>query len=109
MYTVADGPKVVALTIDDGPSPVYTSQILRVLGRYGVTASFSMVGRNAAAFSGLAREVAAAGHMIVNHTWNHYNLGYMPAVAGRPDGTARVQAALLIPPDFRRRRFGVRS
>ena len=109
MSTVEDGKKVVALTIDDGPSPVYTSQILRVLGRYGVTASFSMVGRNAAAFSGLAREVAAAGHMIVNHTWNHYNLGYMPAVAGRPDGTARVQAALLIPPDFRRRRFGVRS
>ena len=52
MYTVADGPKVVALTIDDGPSPVYTPQILRILRRYGVTASFSMIGRNAAAFPG---------------------------------------------------------
>jgi len=40
-----------------------------------------MIGRNAAAFPGVAREVAAAGHMIVNHTWNHDNLGYMPAVA----------------------------
>ena len=79
MSTVEDGPKVVALTIDDGPSPVYTPQILRILHRYGVTASFSMIGRNAAAFPGVAREVAAAGHMIVNHTWNHYNLGYMPA------------------------------
>ena len=81
MYTVRDGPKVVALTIDDGPSPVYTPQILRILHQYGITASFSMIGRNAAAFPGVAGEVAAAGHMIVNHTWNHYNLGYMPAVA----------------------------
>ena len=81
MHTVDDGPKVVALTIDDGPSPVYTPQILAILHRYGVTASFSMVGRNAAAFPGVAREVAAAGHMIVNHTWNHYNLGYMTTAA----------------------------
>ena len=81
MHTVRDGPKVVALTIDDGPSPVYTPQVLRVLRQYGIIASFSMTGRNAAAFPGVAREVAAAGHMIVNHTWNHYNLGYMPAVA----------------------------
>ena len=52
-----------------------------VLHQYGVTASFSMIGRNAAAFPWVARQVAAAGHMIVNHTWNHYNLSYMPAVA----------------------------
>jgi peptidoglycan-N-acetylglucosamine deacetylase len=79
MFAIEDGPKVVALTIDDGPSPVYTPQILRILRRYGVIASFSMVGLNAAAYPGVAREVAAAGHMIVNHTWNHYNLGYMSA------------------------------
>jgi peptidoglycan-N-acetylglucosamine deacetylase len=93
MRTVTDGPKVVALTIDDGPSPVYTPQILRILHRYGVTASFSMVGRNAAAFPGVARQVAAAGHMIVNHTWNHYNLGYMPAVAVQ-DEIARAADAI---------------
>src|SRR5262245_21574858 len=50
MYTVDEGSKVVALTIDDGPSPVYTPQILAILRRYGVTASFSMIGRNVAAF-----------------------------------------------------------
>ena len=93
MSTVEDGPKVVALTIDDGPSPVYTPQILRILHRYGVTASFSMIGRNAAAFPGVAREVAAAGHMIVNHTWNHYNLGYMPA-AGVWDEIAQATDAI---------------
>jgi peptidoglycan/xylan/chitin deacetylase (PgdA/CDA1 family) len=93
MTTVEDGPKVVALTIDDGPSPVYTPQILRILHRYGVTASFSMVGRNAAAYPGVAREVVAAGHMIVNHTWNHYNLGYMSA-AGVWDEIAQATDAI---------------
>ena len=93
MFTVEDGPKVVALTIDDGPSPVYTPQILRILHRYGVTASFSMVGLNAAAYPGVAREVAAAGHMIVNHTWNHYNLRYMSA-AGVWDEIAHATDAI---------------
>ena len=93
MSTVEDGPRVVALTIDDGPSPVYTPQILRILHRYGVTASFSMIGRNAAVYPGVAREVAAAGHMIVNHTWNHYNLGYMSA-AGVWDEIAQATDAI---------------
>ena len=93
MSTVQDGPKVVALTIDDGPSPVYTPQILRILHRYGVTASFSMIGRNAAVYPGVAREVAAAGHMIVNHTWNHSNLGSMSA-AGVWDEIAQATDAI---------------
>jgi peptidoglycan-N-acetylglucosamine deacetylase len=70
---VDDGPKVVALSIDDGPSPVYTPQILAVLRRYGVTASFSMIGRNAAAFPGvgaIARDIVTGtrtGSIILEH------------------------------------------
>jgi peptidoglycan-N-acetylglucosamine deacetylase len=108
--TVKDGPKVVALTIDDGPSPVYTPQILRILHRYGVTASFSMVGRNAAAYPGVAREVIAAGHMIVNHTWNHYNLGYMSAVGVWDEiaqGTDAIHAATGERPGMFRAPYGV--
>ena len=93
MHTIRDGPKVVALTIDDGPSPVYTPQVLRILHQYGITASFSMVGRNAAAFPRVARQVAAAGHMIVNHTWDHFNLGYLSAVAVQ-DEIARATDAI---------------
>jgi peptidoglycan/xylan/chitin deacetylase (PgdA/CDA1 family) len=95
MYTVQDGPKVVALTIDDGPGPVYTPQILAIPRPYGIPASFSMTGRNAAAFPG-SREVAAAGHMIVNHTCNHYSRGHMPAVAVQDkisEATAAIHAA----------------
>ena len=110
MYTVEDGPKVVALTIDDGPSPVYTPQILAILRGYGVIASFSMIGRNAAAFPGVAREVAAAGHMIVNHTWNHYNLGYMSAGAVQDEiaqATDAIHAATGERPSMFRAPYGV--
>lgn len=77
MYYVDDGPHVIALTIDDGPSPVYTPQVLNILEQYGITAAFSMVGENVSYYPSLAREVADAGHMIVNHTWNHANLTSM--------------------------------
>jgi peptidoglycan-N-acetylglucosamine deacetylase len=110
MYTVDDGPKVVALTIDDGPSPVYTPQILAILRRYGVTASFSMIGRNAVAFPGVARQVAADGHMIVNHTWNHDNLGGMSAVAVQEEisrATGAIHAATGQRPGMFRAPYGV--
>ena len=112
MYTIQDGPKVVALTIDDGPSPIYTPQILRILRQYGITASFSMIGENAATFPGIAREVAAAGHMIVNHTWNHYNLGRMKAAAVRDEisrATDAIHAATGKHPSMFRAPYGVWS
>ena len=112
MYTIQDGPKVVALTIDDGPSPIYTPQILRILHQYGITASFSMIGLNAAAFPGIAREVAAAGHMIVNHTWNHDNLGRMKAAAVGDEisrATDAIHAATGKHPSMFRAPYGVWS
>src|ERR1700722_13847529 len=74
VYYVDDGPMTIALTIDDGPSPVYTPQILQILEKYHVTASFSMVGENVTYYPSVAREVAEAGHVIVNHTWDHADL-----------------------------------
>src|ERR1700691_4290371 len=63
MYYVDDGPKTVALTIDDGPSPVYTPEVLGILHQYRVTAAFSMVGRNVDTYPEVAREVTDAGHL----------------------------------------------
>ena len=74
VFYVDDGPKAIALTIDDGPSPIYTPQILQILEKYKITASFSMVGENVTYYPGVARDVADAGHLIVNHTWDHANL-----------------------------------
>lgn len=81
MLYVQDGPKAIALTIDDGPSPIYTPQILRLLDKYRVTATFSMIGIEVGAFLGVAREVAAAGHIIANHTWTHPDLAFLPPLA----------------------------
>ena len=70
-FYVHAGPKVVALTLDDGPHPVYTPQVLELLQRLGIKATFCMIGRQIAANASLVGEVVAAGHMIVNHTWDH--------------------------------------
>jgi peptidoglycan/xylan/chitin deacetylase (PgdA/CDA1 family) len=70
-YFVHAGPKVIALTLDDGPNNVYTPQVLALLQQYGIKATFCMVGSQVAANKSLVREVVAAGHTIVNHTWDH--------------------------------------
>jgi peptidoglycan/xylan/chitin deacetylase (PgdA/CDA1 family) len=81
VYYIDDGPQAIALTIDDGPSPIYTPQILRLLAKYHVTASFSMIGIQVDQYPAVARDVAAAGHVIINHTWQHRDLPTLPAAA----------------------------
>jgi peptidoglycan-N-acetylglucosamine deacetylase len=85
VYYVDGGPKGIALTIDDGPSPIYTPQVLRLLAKYKITASFSMIGENVTYYPEIAREVADAGHMIVNHTWNHADLALLSAAQTRTE------------------------
>jgi peptidoglycan-N-acetylglucosamine deacetylase len=70
-YFVHAGPKVIALTLDDGPNNVYTPQVLALLQQYGIKATFCMIGSQVAGNKSLVREVVAAGHTIVNHTWDH--------------------------------------
>ncbi|HEY6489112.1 MAG: polysaccharide deacetylase family protein [Terracidiphilus sp.] len=67
-------PSELALTFDDGPNPAWTPRLLETLAAHNVKATFFMVGRFAQAEPALVRRVAAAGHLIGNHTWNHPNL-----------------------------------
>ncbi len=60
----------VALTFDDGPDPVSTPAFLRLLDEFGVTATFFIIGRHLGD-GGLLREMAAAGHGIGVHGWDH--------------------------------------
>jgi len=78
LYYIRDSSRSIALTIDDGPDPVYTPQVLKVLRQYNVTATFSMIGVHVAAYPQLARAVTEAGHQIANHTWTHANLASRP-------------------------------
>ncbi len=65
------GTPEVALTFDDGPDPSQTPQALSLLRRYGVKATFCLVGLNVKAFPGLVRQIAADGHTLCNHSWQH--------------------------------------
>ena len=67
-------PKVVALTFDDGPVVPYTGQILEILERYGVKASFFCIGENVESHPELARAIVSGGHTIGSHTSTHRNL-----------------------------------
>ena len=67
-------PGELALTFDDGPNPVWTPRLLEVLSRRGVRATFFLVGSRSQAEPSLVRQIAAAGHLIGNHSWSHLNL-----------------------------------
>lgn len=67
-------PGQVALTFDDGPDPTWTPQVLDVLDRYGVKATFFVLGSNAVRYPDLVREIVARGHSLGNHTWSHADL-----------------------------------
>ncbi|MFF7309770.1 polysaccharide deacetylase family protein [Streptomyces sp. NPDC008137] len=65
------GARGVNITIDDGPDPVWTPEVLDVLREYGVKATFCMVGTQAQAHPGLVRKVVAAGHRLCDHSVSH--------------------------------------
>jgi peptidoglycan/xylan/chitin deacetylase (PgdA/CDA1 family) len=64
-------PNAVALTIDDGPHPAWTPEVLRLLERHQVPATFCLIGNQVLGHEALARSVVEAGHQIANHTWSH--------------------------------------
>ena len=64
----------VALTFDDGPHPEHTPRIMEALARAGVRGTFFFLGRHAAAHPGLARRLAAEGHDIGSHGFDHSSL-----------------------------------
>jgi peptidoglycan/xylan/chitin deacetylase (PgdA/CDA1 family) len=61
----------VALTIDDGPDPVWTPQVLDLLRRTGIRATFCPLGKHVRAYPGLMRRIIAEGHNVANHTMTH--------------------------------------
>ena len=61
----------IALTFDDGPHPVQTPQILDLLDKYGIKATFFTVGVNATYYSDTLDLISRRGHEIGNHTFSH--------------------------------------
>ena len=104
----------VVLTFDDGPDPEVTPQVLDLLDRYGMKASFFCIGEKAAAFPAIVSEIARRGHSVENHSHRHshafafYGLSQLgreieaaqsiiAAHTGRPPGFFRAPAGFRSP------------
>jgi peptidoglycan/xylan/chitin deacetylase (PgdA/CDA1 family) len=90
-------PGEVVLTFDDGPRPGRTPTILATLNDFGVKATFLMLGSAAQAHPRLAQQVAASGHTVGSHTFDHVDLGNLSRQAALDEiarGERAVQLAL---------------
>jgi peptidoglycan/xylan/chitin deacetylase (PgdA/CDA1 family) len=97
--------RAVALTFDDGPSPVYTPRILRTLRRLHVHATFFVIGYLAQAYPAIVREEQRLGMAVGNHTYNHPEVppfAQLPRVLMRDEIllTAKVLARLGVRTDL---------
>lgn len=63
----------VYLSFDDGPHPTATPFVLEQLRRCDARATFFCIGKNAAAYPHILRQIVEAGHTTGNHTYNHLN------------------------------------
>jgi peptidoglycan/xylan/chitin deacetylase (PgdA/CDA1 family)/glycosyltransferase involved in cell wall biosynthesis len=99
--------KTMVLTFDDGPDPAWTPQLLDVLRRHQVPATFFVTGVSAASHPLLLRRVAAEGHELGNHTVTHADIGAVSPARAKWEiqqtdlvigGAAGRRTALLRPP-----------
>jgi len=90
-------PKMIALTIDDGPADPYTAEMLEVLKRENVKATFFLIGQNAERYPNLVRRIWNEGHEIGNHSFTHPNIGAVSEQQAKLELTAtqRVFQSLL--------------
>ena len=63
----------IAITFDDGPHPVYTPKVLRLLTEYNAKATFFCIGKNIEAYPELFNQIINHGHTVGNHTYSHSN------------------------------------
>lgn len=63
--------KIVSLTFDDGPHPIFTPQTLDILAKYNAKATFFVAGNKVKRFPAILIREVKEGHEIANHTYNH--------------------------------------
>ncbi len=76
IYRIKTHEKKVAITFDDGPSPIWTPLILDELKKAQVKATFFMIGHHVQKYPEVARRVAEEGHSIGNHGYAHTVIFY---------------------------------
>jgi peptidoglycan/xylan/chitin deacetylase (PgdA/CDA1 family) len=86
--------RAVALTFDDGPDPQTTPLLLELLARRGVKAAFFCVGEQVARQPELARQIAAQGHLVENHSYQHHRWTNLFSVSRLRADLNQAQAAI---------------
>ena len=113
--SLARGSRQLALTFDDGPNDPHTLQLLEVLARHNVRATFFLIGRYVQQRPDIVREIVQARHIIGNHTFTHPLLTFKSSADVRKELTdcrAAIQDAVgehsnLFRPPFGGRRPAV--
>jgi peptidoglycan/xylan/chitin deacetylase (PgdA/CDA1 family) len=80
-------PNHIALTYDDGPNDIATERLLEVLARNNTRATFFLIGRYVQQRTAIVRAIAAAGHLIGNHTMTHPWLAWQSSARIREELT----------------------
>jgi peptidoglycan/xylan/chitin deacetylase (PgdA/CDA1 family) len=88
VLVASHNPNEIALTYDDGPNDIATERLLEVLARHQTRATFFLIGRYVRQRPQIARAIAAAGHLIGNHTMTHPWLAWQSAARIREELTA---------------------
>lgn len=101
LWRMSPNEKAVYLTFDDGPIPVVTPWVVNLLGRYGIKATFFMVGDNVRKHPQEYRMVIENGHRVGNHTYNHLKgltTGTKEYIENVDKADALIHSRLMRPP-----------
>ncbi|MCZ4609527.1 glycosyltransferase [Streptomyces sp. Lzd4kr] len=74
--TVSVPDKTIALTFDDGPNPTWTPQVLAILKKYDIPATFFVVGSMVSRYPSIVADMVDAGNEVGIHTFTHVDLSY---------------------------------
>ncbi|MBG0853311.1 glycosyltransferase [Streptomyces spinoverrucosus] len=85
--------KTIALTFDDGPNPTWTPQVLEILEKYDVPATFFVVGSMVTRYPDIVEEMVEQGNEVGIHTFTHVDLSYQSDARMRREMT-QTQLAL---------------
>jgi len=103
----------VGITIDDGPDPEITPQVLAILAEHGAHATFFCIGERVERFPLLARACVAQGHAVENHSQRHRHhfALYSPSAlrAELQQAQRSIERVCGVPPRFFRAPAGLRS
>jgi peptidoglycan/xylan/chitin deacetylase (PgdA/CDA1 family) len=99
----------IALTFDDGPNPFYTPQVLAILQKYRVKATFFDVGYLVADYPHIVRQEYNQGNIVANHSWSHpvlTNLSAQAILSQLTTTNNAIRAAIGVRPTFFRPPYG---